>query len=293
MKPRVTTLLVAVSALAVGYLWGFASYKFEWFPFYAAKRMLRVLMPSDASTMIGFNQFEGRTAVPCSDLGTRTLVILTFGQSNAANSGDRLLEELPTNLYNFNVIDGRCYAAREPLLGPTGDGGATSTRLGALLAAEDRGRNVLLAPIAVSGSSMQEWTRTGEHFARLSKAIGVLAKQALPVSAALWQQGESDSGTSSDQYVDWFSDMLSGMRDLGYRGPVIVAHSTRCHAEPHASVRAANEKLAASRLNVHRGPDFDAFIGAEYRYDGCHFNDRGQAASARQWQAALHGAMER
>jgi hypothetical protein len=293
MKPRVTTYLVAVAALAVGYLWGFASYKFEWFPFYAAKSLLRVLMPGDASTMIGFNRLEGRAAVACSDLGTRPLVVLTFGQSNAANSGDRLLGELPTNLYNFNVVDGRCYVAKEPLLGATGDGGSTSTRLGVLLAAEDRRRNVLLAPIAVSGSSMQEWTRGGEHYSRLSKTIGVLAQHSLSINAALWQQGESDSGTSADQYVEWFSNMLSGMRDLGYRGPVIVAHSTRCHGAPHAAVRAANEKLAAARLNVHQGPDLDAFTGPEYRYDGCHFNERGQSASALQWQAALHAAMER
>ena len=74
-----------------------------------------------------------RTVVPCSDGGPRRpLVIVTLGQSNAANHGQGL--HTPKHrVDNFNLYDGKCYKAVEPLLGPSGQGGNFATRLADML----------------------------------------------------------------------------------------------------------------------------------------------------------------
>ena len=67
-----------------------------------------------------------------------TAVILGIGQSNIANEGDPGARYEPRGeVYNFNFFDGKCYAARDPLLGASINRSNVLTRVGGLLA--DRG----------------------------------------------------------------------------------------------------------------------------------------------------------
>ena len=97
-----------------------------------------VLGPADTYDELDHNwksigDASGRAAVPCTDGGPlRPLVIVTLGQSNAANSG-RGLYAPKHRVDNFNLYDGKCYKAVEPLLGPTGQGGNFATRLADML----------------------------------------------------------------------------------------------------------------------------------------------------------------
>ena len=97
-----------------------------------------VLGPADTYDKLDHNwksnaDTSERSAVPCNDGGpSRPLVIVTLGQSNAANTGQSL--HTPKHrVDNFNLYDGKCYKAIEPLLGPSGQGGNFATRLADLL----------------------------------------------------------------------------------------------------------------------------------------------------------------
>ena len=65
-----------------------------------------------------FRDTSQRTKVPCrADAGTA--VLITLGQSNAANYA--LKRYTPKHeVLNFDLYDGHCYKAQDPLLGASG-----------------------------------------------------------------------------------------------------------------------------------------------------------------------------
>jgi hypothetical protein len=90
----------------------------------------------------------------------RTAVMLTLGQSNAANSGDT--PYVPRQrVFNFNIFDGHCYVARDPLLGTTEHRGNFAGRMADALIERGVFDGVVLVPIAVGGSRIEEWTTGG------------------------------------------------------------------------------------------------------------------------------------
>jgi hypothetical protein len=70
-----------------------------------------------------------KVPAPCqTDDGMKSLVIVTLGQSNATNTGSAKYAS-GRGAVNFNLYDGRCYLAADPLLGASNDGGNFATRL--------------------------------------------------------------------------------------------------------------------------------------------------------------------
>ena len=110
-------------------------------------------------------------SVPCNDGGPlRPLVIVTLGQSNAANHG-RGLYAPKHRVDNFNLYDGKCYKAVEPLLGPTGQGGNFATRLADMLIERQLADRVVLAPIAMGGTTVEQWAHEGLFNRRIAASI--------------------------------------------------------------------------------------------------------------------------
>jgi hypothetical protein len=94
-------------------------------------------------------------------LQARTAIILIFGQSNGANSGNT--PYVPRNrVLNMNVFDGQCCLAKDPLLGATESGGNFATRMADMMIEQGYFDSVVLMPISVGGSRIEEWT-TGAH----------------------------------------------------------------------------------------------------------------------------------
>src|SRR5205814_7295199 len=69
-----------------------------------------------------------QTSFPTRGDDNRTAVIITLGQSNAANHGEDLYVATE-HVDNLNLYDGLCYQAADPLLGASGCGGNFATRL--------------------------------------------------------------------------------------------------------------------------------------------------------------------
>ena len=134
-----------------------------------------------------------RAAVPCSDGGPRRpLVIVTLGQSNAANHGQGLYTP-KHRVDNFNLYDGKCYKAVEPLLGPSGQGGNFATRLADMLIERRLADRVVLAPIAMGGTSVEQWAHEGLFNRRIAASIRRLYDAGLTPDYILWHQGEGNA----------------------------------------------------------------------------------------------------
>jgi hypothetical protein len=92
---------------------------------------------------------EDRLVTPAVANPAGTTVILTFGQSNAANSGEERYAARGA-VHVFNVFDMRFYRAVDPLPGASHDGGSVWGRVGDKLIDAGRARSILIVPIALA-----------------------------------------------------------------------------------------------------------------------------------------------
>jgi Carbohydrate esterase, sialic acid-specific acetylesterase len=234
------------------------------------------------------NDVAGRERVPVTDATRgRTAVMLIFGQSNGANSGDTLY--VPRRrVFNFNLFDGHCYVARDPLLGATENRGNFAGRMADMLIERGHFDSVVLAPIGVGGSRIEEWTTGGSRHRRLQLLIRRAIDAGLTFTHALWHQGESNARYDPDGplYAACFMNIHAALRRYGVDAPIYVAQATICNSPRNKAIRAAQRSLVDPRLGILPGPDTDT-IGREHRYDGCHMGESGLIRHAELWVEAL------
>jgi hypothetical protein len=238
-----------------------------------------------------FNDIGDRVRVNADQvLQGRCAVILIFGQSNGTNSGDA--PYVPKHrVFNFNLFDGHCYVAKDPLLGPTENRGNFASRMADMLI--DRGLfdTVVLAPIGVGGSRIEDWTTGGARHRRLQVAIKRAVEKGLTFTHVLWHQGESNAGADADTglYIGCFRNIHGVLRCYGVDAPIYVAQATICNSPPNEAIRSAQRAVVNEGLGIFAGPDTDT-IGPSDRYDGCHMAESGLVRHAELWIDVLNRA---
>jgi Carbohydrate esterase, sialic acid-specific acetylesterase len=234
-----------------------------------------------------FRDHSQRTQVPCR-ADERTAVIVTLGQSNAANYALRRYTP-KHDVLNFDLYDGRCYKARDPLLGTSGTGGNFATPLADMLI--DRGlyARVIIAPIAMGGSTVEEWADQGVFNRRILVLMRRLFDAGLTPTQILWHQGEGNSGLRDSrgrQYRKNLLEVIATFRTYGNSAPFFVALATKCGPYPRLggdNIRDGQASAVNPLENVFLGPDTDT-LGDEYRdKEHCHFNAAGLPMHAAMW----------
>ncbi len=238
-----------------------------------------------------FNDASDRVRVDMTDVVQgRAAVMLVFGQSNGANSG--AAPYVPVRrVFNFNVFDGNCYVAKDPLLGATENRGNFASRMADMLIERGWFDSVVLTPISVGGSRIEEWTTGGTRHRRLQVAVKRAMDSGLRFTHLLWHQGESNAGIDADRelYHACFMNIHAALRSYGVDAPVYVAQATICHGPPNEIIRSAQRALVNPELGIHAGPDSDT-IGFEDRFDECHMAESGLIKHAELWVQALTAA---
>jgi len=100
--------------------------------------------------------------MPIDSSELRTAVIIVLGQSNVANHGEGHYVSTEC-VHNFNVYDGRCYHAADPLLGASGLGGSFAPRFGDIIIRRGLFDRIIVAPIAMAGSTVEQWADEGRY----------------------------------------------------------------------------------------------------------------------------------
>jgi Carbohydrate esterase, sialic acid-specific acetylesterase len=250
-----------------------------------------------------------RQDLPCMRLATlRPAVILVAGQSNAANTaelgsdGERFRTDRP--VYNLKFDDDMCYPAENPLLGADGSYQSFPLPLAAQLIDANIFRRVLIVPISVSGTFIEEWAPPlGHHWPRFTRALSVLERMGLQPDFILWHHGEGNSGILKNipnasravrdaQRLSYIRNVLSivdGLRALGVAAPFFAAVATKCGSEETVpEIRAAQLALPDSGWKIYQGPDTDT-LDQSYRSptNQCHFSHAGNLAHANKWFEVL------
>ena len=204
-------------------------------------------------------------------------VLLVLGQSNAANHA-AVRTEAPGH---FAFAHGRFYPLADPLPGCTGAGGSAWPSFAQALAAGWAGattRRVVVACLAVTGSSVSEWAPERNYLEQVAATVSQLADAGLAVSAVVWHQGETDAvnRTSAADYEAALTVTLSRVHALAPPAPIFVCLASRPAQDQPASaaVRAAQQAVIERLAFVHAGVDTDLFAES-LRSDGVHFNLQG------------------
>ena len=233
--------------------------------------------------------YTGKIEIQCPEQTRRTAVILIAGQSNAANSGaQRHSTRYPDRVLNF--VGGRCYVAASPLLGSTGFAGESWTLLADQLIDAGAFDHVILAPVAVGASSVEQWAKGGALNTTMIPLVQDLTTR-YRVTHVLWHQGESDFAlkTDSARYKKHFLSFVESLRANAVDAPVFVSKASRCGPAWTESnpIRTAQQELASTQPGIMTGVDTDKLLEAQDRYDDCHFADSGEVKTARAWAAIL------
>jgi hypothetical protein len=238
-----------------------------------------------------FRDISDRTQAACR-ADERTAVIVTLGQSNAANYA--LVRYTPQHdVLNFDLYDGQCYKARDPLLGTSGTGGNFATPLADMLIERGLYARVIIAPIAMGGSTVEEWADEGMFNRRILVLIRRLSDAGLIPTQILWHQGEGNPGIGDShgrQYRKNLLEVIATFRTYGMSAPFFVALATKCGAYPRPNgdnIRDGQASAVNHLDNIFLGPDTDT-LGDEYRdKEHCHFNAAGMLRHATMWADVL------
>jgi hypothetical protein len=222
----------------------------------------------------------------------KTMIALTFGQSNAANRGQT--PYTPHNLSVLNYYEGKLYRAKDPLLGTTGPGGSVWTHLGDLLIDSGLYNKIIFVPIAIGNTDIECWT-SGPCFQKLEKTLEQLDSLHIKLTHFFWHQGESDNleNTSKQKYKESLKIILQTLRK--YHQPAdfyisIASYHNGAITKPlgvDAVIRQAQKEFIRENRGVFFGPDTDQLIHTIHRYDGVHFSDFGMKAFAQLWLKAI------
>jgi hypothetical protein len=225
-------------------------------------------------------------STPRLNAGEKTLVLVTCGQSNGANTGDTAYT--PTNatkVDNFNIFDGGTYRAVDPLLGCTIRASTTQGNVAGRIADKliNAGKcaRVILVPTCYGGTPVSRWAPGGilnQH--RLAVIPQILASRGLAASLYIWIQGETDNDPLHTSQASYAASLAGVIATPGDGVPWMIAKCTYINGAVSAAVQAA-QVAAVNGTTVFAGADLDSLTGLTYRQaDLTHFNGTGHDAGA-------------
>lgn len=220
---------------------------------------------------------------------------LLCGQSNIENTlAEMYTTQNTAKVHDFSIWDGGLYNGQAPISG-TGrafGGGCWMTMFADKLIAAGTFDHVVLAGAAIGGTVISQWAPGGDCHQKMIAAIARCLSFRVPLTAALWQQGENDTraGTTQAEYAASLSAMLAATRDAGLACPWLLGKSTVYGGPQDDGIRAAIDG-AVNGVDVFAGADTDTLTGSTYRQPGgVHFTLAGGDAEADLWVSA-YGAI--
>lgn len=227
----------------------------------------------------------------------KTMIALTFGQSNAANNGQN--PYTPHNTAVYNYYQSKLYTAKDPLFGATREKGSVWSRLGDMLIDKGLYTKVIFIPIAVGGSEIACWT-SGDCSKKLQQTLDLLNSQHIQLTHIFWHQGETDNlkNTTEATYKEQLAMILQTLRktqsaDLYVS---IASYHPGSITKPlgvDTVIRKAQQSFINENKGVLEGPDTDTLVHAIHRYDSVHFSDFGMNDYAQLWLKAIVNKREK
>jgi hypothetical protein len=282
------------------YLFGAISHSHNYFPMGQLRSVKDKITGRDAiADLLGrydsygrLMYFPGKQEMECPAPGASVAVLLTMGQSNSANHGEKLYHTRHQGRV-VNYFDGECYDASSPLLGATGERGEFLTYLADLLVDSGKFSAVVLVPSSIGGTPVSRWQRDGDLNEMVLSVVNQVQKR-YRVTHILFHQGEADfrNYTSAKVYASSFNSLKDTLREVGVDAPFFVSISTKCgrdaHWLPDNPTASGQQMVVAGDSRVFLGANTDLLLASEDRAkDECHLSESGQVKTAQSFALAI------
>lgn len=205
---------------------------------------------------------------------------LVAGQSNAGSVMQMPPAQGRADGRVVQFFGGKCYPMRSPMLGSLTMQNANTQYMAFEAVARaysvSTGKTVVVATYSLGGTQIEVFSR----FSALAPDAAALRAR-YRIDRFLWQQGEQDLilGTSTADYTLYFEQLVAMVAARSTH----IARGTQCLVQrPADSPTALAQEALRQR---YPGPDTDLALPltTEFRYDLCHFSQRGVARFTEVW----------
>lgn len=210
------------------------------------------------------------------------LVLVTYGQSNAVNTG-QLGYEVKHPVYM--VFDGDAYNYADPALGGTGVNASVWGRVGDNLVDQGITSSVFFVNTGWGAASIWDLGE-GHRFDFFADQIRQAQARYGKIDGILMHHGERNHHMmeGSDTYRDGFQVFNDRVRALT-DAPIYLSQVSYCGVRKvDETLLSIQDRIIREVDGVLRGPNSDLLLEVQYRLpDQCHFSARGLDVLAEMW----------
>lgn len=269
--------------ITVAFAYGVGVGKYKWFPHDIAMQAKYFLINKSTVEFDGFGRLvkdSSKTLVNCPEQSEDVGVFLAIGQSNSANHADYKYKESELlNVYNY--FNGKCYKASSPLLGATGADGEWISKAASNVIKEGIYKKIVIISSGIADTRIVRWAEGNDLNKMLISVLSEFSPR-YTITEVIWHQGESDRRlTFSSTYEEMFKSLLNTLYNYNVKAPVFMSIASVCGDNsiyPNRITEAQNNLILISGVEI--GVNTDELIGAEKRYDKCHFGKEGEEQAA-------------
>lgn len=278
-------VLIILAIVAISFSWGVVTAVYRVFPYDFLESIRSNYNDEERYNSFVYSGVKDEELVALDEINSlysKLCIIAIYGQSNAANSGQRGYQvDNPV----FVVFNGTISKFSEPTLGATGSGGNFLGRLGDKLIDSGECDAVLFSNSSFAGVPIYDLANLEQsrNFIRQLKYITSLK---LDIDYILFQHGEANHKNKaghSDYFLN-FATLRKKIRQVT-EAPIYISKTSLC--SPNASDQAlleVQERIANSYHDVYSGPNTDLLDSPAHRLpDGCHFSALGLDELAQGW----------
>lgn len=203
----------------------------------------------------------------------RSHPILVLGQSQASNTGPLRDNSV---IQAFALEEGSCYHLRDPMPGTGGRGGSIWPRF-----ANSLNQPVTITNLAISGSSIEEWTNP-RQIKKIQHALKGFKDKGFSSPTIIWMQGETNAARhdTSEHYELELRKLMS----IAPYNQWIITRESICRpiSLPSAALNQARDRVAKRFPRVVFGPNLDTIPLSQRQPDRCHMTSANQELIAQQ-----------
>ena len=228
--------------------------------------------------------------LPINTFPMQELRILVIGQSISSNCNEYIYGPVD-NVFQVG-IDGTIKAASDPFEWADCKKGSMWMPLGKKLIEAGVARKVIIMPIGIAATKVEDWQAGGSAFGKLNGAISQIQKNGMVFDFVFWHQGFSNSGTEKAVYINKVGAVLDYVGSKVKIERSLIAVHSRCYDGYDRSIEAAQVILGGmSESKRYPGPN-NNLLGNEYRFDKCHLTQIGQEKMASMWLDSIKSALK-
>ena len=293
MKKRY--LLLPLALLPPVFYYGVLTGQDQIFPYDELQEIKHMISMEDVLA-IRNTDASGLVKLASPDAYPDRLVFLTYGQSNAANTG-QLGYEVKQPV--FMVSDGIAYRYADPSIGTTGENATAWGRVGDRLVADGAADAVFFVNVAWGGASMDELA-SGHAYDYLESQLRQALRTFGRIDGVLIHHGERNNARIPDKdalgAASYIAPFLRLREKIGKLtdAPIYLSQVSYCADRGvDQDLLDVQDDLIRTVDGVLRGVNSDVLVDVKYRLpDGCHFSAAGLDALADQWVTAIKAKSE-